>query len=253
MEIGTPDPPPQPTDTGCPPAHLEIKGEGAAHVLLSPHGRLAHHRPAEVGLGMGGGSGDRITEGGGHTRHRHGELGRTGREHLWGIPLPRSWDTVGSCPLPTQPNLGGVDGGDAEEWGGHSLAALTWSARTGCCSPPATWPARAAGPPGCFACQGTGVSISHHRIAPSQCGAAPPLPAGATGSLSCPSQEPCLLSSSSRISNATRYDPHPPPRFHQAKKKPTSLQAPSSQPISTHPGTLTWTGPATPRPPVYPA
>lgn len=65
MEIGTPDPPPQPTDTGCPPAHLEIKGEGAAHVLLSPHGRLAHHRPAEVGLGMGGGSGDRITEGGG--------------------------------------------------------------------------------------------------------------------------------------------------------------------------------------------
>lgn len=66
------------------PAHLEVEGEGAAHVLLLFHGRLAHHGPAEVGLDVGGGSGNGMGDGNG--------VRGTGD-----IPfLPHSWDTAGS-------------------------------------------------------------------------------------------------------------------------------------------------------------
>ena len=83
-------------------------------------------------------------------------------------------------------------------WRGRSLAALTWSARTGCYSPPAAWPARAAGPPGCFACQGTGVSISHHQTAPSRSRGVPVLPTPALPAFqSFPDQQHCWIRSRS--------------------------------------------------------
>lgn len=136
METGAPAPP----GTGPPAPQLTWKSK--ARGLPTSCSRRMADSPTTVPLKCDCACGGTLGTGWGD---RHGG----GSERLWAFPCPVH-GTRGAVP-PHTDKCGGRGCGGA----GGTAPALTRSARTGCCTPPAAWPARAAAPPGCFACRGS--------------------------------------------------------------------------------------------------